>query len=325
MSVRVSVVVPTYRRADLLDRCLSALATQDCDGSDYEIIVADDAASDETRRQVEKWARSARCAVRHVAVKGRHGPAAARNAGWRTALGEIIAFTDDDCVPDRQWVRAGAAVLSTDCSAPAAAWGRVRMPLPTQPTDYERNEAGLEHAEFVTANCFVRRDVLEAVGGFDERFTAAWREDADLYFTLLERAYRVIHVPVALVVHPVRSASWGISLRQQRKSVFNALLHKKHPKLYRQKIQRRPPWHYYASTAALGFAVGAGIGGTTLPMTAGLLAWLALTAHFAALRLHGTSHQPEHIAEMVITSALIPPLSIFWRLRGAVQFGTFFL
>jgi glycosyltransferase involved in cell wall biosynthesis len=325
MSVRVSVVVPTYRRADLLDRCLSALAAQDCDGCDYEIIVADDAASDETRRQVEKWARSARCAVRYVAVNGRHGPAAARNAGWRTALGEDIAFTDDDCVPDRQWVRAGAAVLSTECSAPAAAWGRLRMPLPTQPTDYERNEARLEYAEFVTANCFVRRDVLQAVGGFDERFTAAWREDADLYFTLLERGYRVIHAPEALVVHPVRSASWGVSLRQQRKNAFNALLYKKHPELYRQKIQGRPPWHYYASTATLGFAVGAGLEGATWPMAVGLLAWLALTARFAALRLRGTSHQPEHIAEMLVTSALIPPLSIFWRLRGAVRFGTFFL
>jgi glycosyltransferase involved in cell wall biosynthesis len=325
MSVRVSVVVPTYRRADLLDRCLSALAAQDCDATDYEIIVADDAASDETRRQVEKWARSGRCAVRYVAVIRSHGPAAARNAGWRTAQGEIVAFTDDDCVPGRQWVRAGAAALSAERSTPAAAWGRLRMPLPPQPTDYERNEAGLEHAEFVTANCFVRRDVLEAVGGFDERFTAAWREDADLYFTLLECGYQVIHVPEAIVVHPVRSAPWGVSLRQQRKSVFNALLYKKHPTLYREKIQRRAPWHYYASTAALGFAIGAGIGGAIWPMAAALLVWLALTARFAALRLHGTSHQPEHIAEMLITSVLIPPLSIFWRLRGAVRFGTFFL
>ncbi len=340
MSLRVSIVVSTYRRAELLDRCLSALAAQDYEASAYEIIIADDAASDETRRQVEKWARSVRCGLRYVAVAGTHGPAAARNVGWRTAQGEIIAFTDDDCVPDAAWIRTGAASFRCERSATAsaaglaecsrrndlaAAWGRLRMPLPARPTDYERNEAGLEQAEFVTANCFVRREVLEAVGGFDERFTAAWREDADLYFTLLERGYRVVQVREALVVHPVRPAPWGVSLRQQRKSLFNALLYKKHPRLYRRKIQRNPPWHYYASTAALCLALGAALGGAAWPMAAGLAAWLALTARFAALRLHGTSHRPGHIAEMLVTSALIPPLSVFWRLRGAVRFGALFL
>ncbi len=112
MSVRVSVVVPTFRRADLLDRCLSALTAQDCDAASYEVIVADDAADDDTRRQVEEWAGSAPCAVRYVAVTGPHGPAAARNAGWRAARGEVVAFTDDDCVPDPGWVRAGAVLFS---------------------------------------------------------------------------------------------------------------------------------------------------------------------------------------------------------------------
>ena len=81
--IRVSVVVPTYRRADLLDRCLSALDAQDLDPRAYEVLVADDAGSEGTRLQVAERARSMRPAVRYVAVSGRHGPAAARNAGWR--------------------------------------------------------------------------------------------------------------------------------------------------------------------------------------------------------------------------------------------------
>src|SRR5207248_10211948 len=103
-----------------------------------------------------------------VPVQHAHGPAAARNAGWRAARGEVIAFTDDDTVPDPGWLRAGVAALeSAD-----AAWGRIRVPLALPPTDYERNEAGLEAAEFATANAFCRRAVLEAVGGFDVGFTA---------------------------------------------------------------------------------------------------------------------------------------------------------
>jgi GT2 family glycosyltransferase len=199
------------------------------------------------------------------------------------------------------------------------------MPLPPAPTDYERNEAGLEGAEFVTANCFVRRDVLEAVGGFDERFTLAWREDSDLYFSLLERGFRVVHVPDAMVLHPVRPAPWGVSLLQQRKSLFNALLYKKHPALYRRKIQASPPWHYYASTGALAVAVGAALAEAPGPLAVALTAWLVLTASFAWRRLRGTSRRLSHVAEMLVTSALIPPLSVFWRLRGAVRFGTLFL
>jgi hypothetical protein len=199
------------------------------------------------------------------------------------------------------------------------------VPVPKSPTDYQRNEAGLATAEFATANCFCRRAVMEAVGGFDERFTAAWREDADLLFTLLERGYRVVPAPQALVVHPVRPARWGISLSQQRKSQFNALLYKKHPALYRQKIQPGPPWHYYGAAAALLGALVPGAAGLPVLALGGLGLWLALTARFCTRRLRGTSQAPGHIAEMAVTSALIPLLSIGWRLRGAWRFRVLFL
>ena len=57
--------------------------------------------------------------------------------------------------------------------------------------------------------------------------------------------------PQAVVVHPVRPAAWGVSLGQQRKSMFNALLYQKHPQLYRCRIQPGPPWHYYRIAGAL--------------------------------------------------------------------------
>lgn len=322
--MRVSVVVPTYRRPDLLDRCLSALAAQGLDGAAYEIIVADDAASDATRGQVEAWAARGPAAVRYVAVTATQGPAGARNAGWRSARGEVVAFTDDDTIPGPGWLRAGLAAFAADPDVDAAT-GRVVVPLPEDPTDYQRNEAGLEGAEFVTANCFVRRAVLEFLGGFDERFTAAWREDSDLHFKLLADGRRIVAAPAAVVVHPVRPAPWGISLRQQRKSRFDALLYKKHPHLYRSRIRAGPPWEYYASVGAIAAAV-AGAAARQPPLAAaGVGAWLVLTARFCARRLRRTSRAPRHVAEMLVTSALIPPLSIFWRLYGALRFRVLFL
>jgi hypothetical protein len=166
----------------------------------------------------------------------------------------------------------------------------------------------------------------------------AWREDTDIFFTLLEMGERAgvpswspgaaamyPHVPEAIVVHPVRPAPWGISLRQQRRNLYNALLFKKHPSLYRQRIQVAPPWLYYASLAAL---LGGGTGmlaGQPRAGVAGLVLWAALTGRFCARRLRGTSHAPRHVAEMVVTSALIPPVAVFWRLAGAVKYGVRFL
>lgn len=322
--MRVSVVIPTYRRPELLDRCLSALVAQELDASSFEVIVADDAASDEARRQVESRADRSRPPVRYIPVTASQGPAGARNAGWRAARGEIIAFTDDDTIPDPGWLRGGLAAFAADPEIDAAT-GRVVVPLPEDPTDYQRNEAGLEGAQFVTANCFVRRAALEAIGGFDERFTAAWREDSDLHFNLLRTGRRIVAAPGAIVVHPVRPAPWGISLRQQKKSRFDALLYKKHPQLYRDRIRATPPWTYYGAVGSIAAALAGAAAGSIPLAVAGAGAWLLLTGRFCARRLRRTSRAPRHVAEMIVTSALIPPLSIFWRLYGALRFGVLYL
>jgi GT2 family glycosyltransferase len=316
-----SIIVPTYRRPDLLNRCLAALVAQDFNPAAYEIIVADNAGSAETESLVAKWNANTAPAVHFVPAAHSRGPAAARNAGWKAAKGEIIAFTDDDCIPEHGWLKAGLAALQDGV---AAAGGQIRVPLSQTPTDYERNEAGLESVEFATANCFCRRDVLAAIGGFDERFTMAWREDSDLHFKFLEHGLRVVSAPAAVVEHPVRPGRWGISLSQQRKSMFNALLYKNHPTLYRRKIELRRPWHYYGSCAAGLAAVGSILIGQRVAALAATAVWLVLTGRFCARRLRRTSHAPSHVAEMVLTSAVIPCLSLFWRVRGAFKFRVVF-
>lgn len=322
MTIRVSVVVPTCRRPELLERCLAALVAQDYDPAAYEVLVADDAFCTATEEIVGQMAARSAVRMRYLAVRGTHGPAAARNVGWHAAEGDIIAFTDDDCVPDTGWLAGGTAAFFDGV---VGVWGRVVVPQESRVTDYHRDAAKLERAEFVTANCFYRREALAAVGGFDERFTTAWREDSDLFFSLLERGGRLVHAPKAIVVHPVRLAQWGVSLWQQRKNMFNALLYKKHPHLYRQRIQAAPPWHYYAMlTAMLTMLAGTVSGSAPVAVTAGML-WGLLTGWFCQRRLVGTTLAPLHVTEMIATSVLIPPLAIYWRLVGAVRYRVFFL
>jgi hypothetical protein len=146
-----------------------------------------------------------------------------------------------------------------------------------------------------------------------------------LHFALRHAGERLVHAPGAVVVHPIRPARWGVSLGQQRKSQFNALLYKKHPTLYRERIQAAPPWRYYAIIGALlAILVALAAGQPGLGLCFAVI-WAALTARFSAERLHRTSRAPRHVAEMVVTSALIPPLAIFWRLYGAVKYRVWFL
>jgi len=183
----------------------------------------------------------------------------------------------------------------------------------------------LERSDFVTANCFYLRSALEMTGGFDTAFKLAWREDTDLYFTLLERGARLAWSPDAVVLHPIRPAGWGISLKQQRKSMYNALLKKKHPVLYRERVQSGPPWIYYlaifGALAAL-FGVVLGISQVWIP---GVYLWLGATGWFFARRIRITSKKAGHVIEMAVTSLAIPWLSVYWRLRGAITYRTWFL
>jgi glycosyltransferase involved in cell wall biosynthesis len=318
----ISVVIPTFRRPLLLTRCLEGLAAQRLDPRHFEVVVADDARDDETRRVVERAATAGSVCFRYVAVTGTHGPAAARNVGWKAARADVVAFTDDDCVPEPGWLAAGLSAFGPDITG---VQGRLIVPRPPVPTDHERNTGRLEEGEFITANCFYRRAALAAVGGFDERFPEAWREDSDLFFTLLEQGGRFGRAPDAVVVHPVRPAGWGSSVRDQRKSMFNALLYKKHPALYRERIQRRPPLPSYASLAALLAGAAGAVAGRRRWVAAAAVLWVALTSRFCARRLASTSRAPRHVAEMVITSAIIPSLSAIWRLRGAVRYRVRFL
>ena len=319
----ISVVIPTYQRPDLLARCLDAVCAQSIGRDRFEIVVVDDGPGSGSDAVIRDRQQRAACPrVTYLTTTGREGPAVARNIGWRAARGDVIAFTDDDTVPDRHWLAEGCSALV----APAVAvHGRIVVPTPDPPTDYERNTRGLEDAGFVTANCFVRKDALAAIGGFDERFRRAWREDSDLYFSLIRRVGPVVAAPRAVVVHPVRAGRWGECLRQHANLVFDALLFKKHPVLYRRIVQAVPPLDYYVAVVATMTTLAAlAAGAPVIAAVAGVIALLPI-ASLAHRRLRGTSPRAADRVEVLLTSFAIPFVAVYWRLRGALRFRVLFL
>lgn len=323
MAISVSVVIPTYKRDELLYRCLNSLFMQEFDPLAYEIIVADDASNQSTKQLIERESSKRYFPVlRYIPVTRLHGPAAARNCGWRAAAGNIIAFTDDDCIPTPNWLEAGVAAFTDEVVGVS---GKITVPIPLFPTDYQYNTSKLQDSKFVTANCFYLRETLYAVGGFDEKFTAAWREDADLYFTMLKNNKKMICIPDAVVIHPVRQASWGVGLKEHKKIMFNALLYKKHPLLYRKIVQRWPPLDYYGIVCAFFLLPASILYGSWYSTFSLISFWAFLTGRFFLKRIKSTSRSLSHITEMAATSVAIPFVAIYWRIYGAIKFRVFFM
>ena len=193
-----SVVVPTYRRNDLLARCLDALAPgrQTLDAARYEVIVTDDAPAphnvDAMIRERFGWAR-------WTQGPGR-GPAANRNHGARQARYAHLVFTDDDCIPSPRWLQAYAEALSpkfavyegrTTCA------GGLPSPLYAAPV----NETG---GYLWSCNMMLARAVFESLGGFDESYPFPAMEDVDFRERLKTAGFEFPFVAGAVVDHPPR-------------------------------------------------------------------------------------------------------------------------
>jgi histidinol-phosphate phosphatase family protein len=259
--------------------------------------------------------------VELLATHGR-GPAAARNAGWRAARAPWVAFLDDDVVPAPDWrVRLQADLRGLDRSV-AASQGRVRVPLPAnrRPTDWERNVAGLERARWATADMAFRRSALRAVGGFDERFPRAYREDSDLALRLRAAGFELA-VGAREVCHPVPPAGRWVSVRKQAGNADDALMAALHGRDWRTRAQA-PPGRLalHVATTALG-AAGLAAAALRRRRTAAALGagWLAASTQFAWQRIAAGPRTPDEIATMLLTSALIPPAATLHRLIGTAR------
>jgi glycosyltransferase involved in cell wall biosynthesis len=318
MQKRISVVIPTYNRLNLLCNCLDALNRQSLNANDFEVIVVNDGPNEHIFKALDDLRDhyTFRLLVRGTAEK--KGPAAARNLGWLLASGQLIAFTDDDCLPGTNWL---TGFLEGYQNQELIAYsGKTVVPLDPEPTDFALNTARLSEAEFITANCACTKAALLKVGGFDERFSMAWREDSDLEFKLLLAQVPLYRNEKAVVVHPVRQAPWGVSLKEQRKGIFDVLLFKKYPTLYRQKIQKSPLWNYYLIVLLGTLALLTAVWRHDILSKSMLLCMFLIIVSFAYQRLRKSSRSGSHVAEMLFTSLFIPFLSVYYRIYGSIRY-----
>jgi len=221
-----AVVIPTIGRPGLAE----LVATVDNDPAPTCIVVVDD--RHRVAAELDLPETSAPLTVLHT--HGR-GPAAARNAGWRAADAEWIAFLDDDVKIPHDWCQRLMRDLSDLPEQVAASQARLHVPAPRQrrPTDSERRTLALVGAPWITADMAYRRAALVATGGFDERFPRAFREDSDLALRTVRLGY-VMTWGERVTTHPLASpANWRSSLKDQAGNADNAWLRAKYGRRWR--------------------------------------------------------------------------------------------
>ncbi|MEU2335412.1 glycosyltransferase [Streptomyces sp. NPDC006654] len=313
-----SVVVPTIGRACLAD-CLRALDA--ATGHPPEEIVVVDDRPDPAAPLPLGAAGTLRDRVRVLHTGGR-GPAAARNTGWRTVGTPWTVFLDDDVQVLPDWSRRLAADLDGAGPATGGVQGRLTVPLPDgrRPTDWERGTAGLENAAWATADMAYRTQALSAVGGFDERFRRAFREDADLALRIQEAGW-ALRRGQRVTRHPVRAAGPWVSVRAQRGNADDVLMNRLHGADWwdRARAPRgRLPRHAVVTATALAAVVLALAGRRRAAAVAGAL-WAAGTAEFALARVLPGPRTARETATMAATSVLIPPLAVRHWLTGLIR------
>lgn len=202
MTPKVSIIVPVYNGKKTLPFCLDSLMSLDFPKDELEIIVVDNNSIDGTNEIIKRYP------VKYVFEKKR-GRATARNRGIREAKGELIAFTDADCVVDRLWLTnlikgftdgeiggCGGEILSYNPQTPIEKYYDFKCII-SQRESLAREDIFLPR--IATSNAIYRRGVLEEVGLFDDYFITG--EDVDLSWRVYLRGYQLNYIPSAIVYH----------------------------------------------------------------------------------------------------------------------------
>lgn len=242
----VSVVIATHNRPDRLAAQLASLRRQSLPGERFEVIVVDDGSDgDATARVLAAEQERGVINLRAIRNPVARGPASARNAGWRAGTGDLVAFTDDDCVARPRWLEAGVA-----------AWGGrddVLVQGRTTPMEAELDRLGpfaysieIEDttAESETCNIFYPRTLLQRLDGFDETFRGPQGEDTDLGWRARALGATPVFAADAHVEHAVMELGPRGILRRAWRWTPTVRPYARHPELRRTRLIMGVFWNW---------------------------------------------------------------------------------
>jgi len=224
---KISVVVCSYNGAATLRECLTSLSNVDY--PDFEVILVDDGSTDDTRTIADDFPQVI------YYYQPNKGLSVARNVGAELATGEIIAYTDSDCVVDEYWLRYLAdameaqqvvAIGGPNITPESDGWtAKCVAASPGNPSHVMLDDRYAEHVP--GCNLAIRREVLLGLGGFDAQFRQAG-DDVDLCWRLLDANLSIGYAPGAMVWHHRRATVKAYAKQQKGYGRSEAMLHFKH-------------------------------------------------------------------------------------------------
>ena len=233
--LKISLIIPTCHRHELLRDCLNRLEIPPCPPDEVvEVIVTDDSRDGETRSMVEKEFPR----VRYVQGP-RRGPASNRNAGAAAAIGEWLIFLDDDCLPVPGFLKAYRDAMMAEAGPMVALEGPTvsEADPPSLLWEAPHNPDG---GHLISCNFAMRKEDFERVGRFDERYPGAALEDTEFAARFRFKGGQINLVSAATVGHPLRAipSARRLAGRWEGKVIF-ALDQGASPLLVRFWL----PWH----------------------------------------------------------------------------------
>lgn len=225
----VSVIIPSYNAQATIDKTINAIRNQSYKGN-IEIVVVDDGSKDNTPKIIQSFQD-----VTSLHQK-KSGPAAARNLGFEKSKGEIVFFTDADCIPHHKWIE--RALKYFDDQSVGVVCGTYSLGNPesflAKCIHYEIifrhiHLMSTHPKSFGSYNFCVRRNIFSDVGGFDTSYRHASGEDNDLSYKILKQGYQIFFALDVIVQHRHPTDRYNYLKGQFRHGFWRLKMYWDHP------------------------------------------------------------------------------------------------
>lgn len=212
---KVSIVIPVYNAEKTLPQCIKSIL--ELDYKNYGVTFVDDGSVDQSRHIILSYVKKHKKRIKFIEQKHK-GPATARNLGAKSSHGNIIVFTDSDCIVLKNWIK--LLLKSFNNNIGAVGGGLIPYSLRNLSERFEQYRRELLYGKMKryidtlpACNLAIKREVFEEVGGFDEEFKYPSSEDYELCYRVREKGYKILYDPKISVIH-FHSQSWRGVLRR---------------------------------------------------------------------------------------------------------------
>ena len=223
----ISVIIPAYNSEKTIVNTIEALIKQNYPKKNYEILVVDDGSTDATRNVVKKIKK-----VRLI-KQNHNGPAAARNLGAKKSRGDILLFTDADCIPDKNWIKEMTMPFKNSnivgVSGTYKTLNKNKFMARFVGYEIEQRHERMKKHKFIdfigTFSAAYRKKIFFKFGGFDTRFKTSSGEDPELSYRIDKAGLKMVFQPKAIVFHPHPDSLWKYLKQKYQRAVWRNLMY----------------------------------------------------------------------------------------------------